>query len=165
MTTHLTQDEDDLAVAILSWMPGDAEKAASMARDLVARGYGVVPTGVPTPTLASMQAEILEINHANGWYDTDRSTVEGHMLIVSEVAEATEAYRRWKLEDQTDPEWQRLAEKGVFVKPEGVGSEYADILVRLLDQCQRDDIDLQWEVDRKLAFNRTRGYRHGGRNI
>lgn len=161
-TIPLTETEDDLAVAILSWMPGDTEKAGAMARDLVARGIVSTSSG---PSLVAMQAEIHEINVANGWFEDNRTTVEGHMLLVTEVAEATEAYRRWKTEDQTDPDWQSLAERGHFVKPEGLGSEYADILIRLLDQCERDGIDLQFEVDRKLAFNRTRGHRHGGKHL
>lgn len=148
----LSDTQDNLAVALLSWMPGDMEKAAAMARDLTVRG-------VVGKSLPALQAEIHEINVANGWFDDDRSTVEGHMLIVSEVAEATEAYRRWKLEDQTP------FQRDEPTKPEGVGSEYADILIRLLDQCERDDIDLDFEVERKLAFNRTRGYRHGNRHL
>lgn len=123
-------------------------------------------------TLADMQAEVRAVNEANGWFDPEhpRSVVEGHMLLITEVAEATEAYRRWGLEDATgrdcvtDGDGVHLHE-GRDCKPEGVGSEYADILVRLLDQCERDGIDLGWEYERKIAFNKTRGYRHGGRAL
>lgn len=57
-----------------------------------------------------------------------------------------------------------LAVDGVG-KPEGVGSEFADILIRLLDECQRQGIDLTWEYERKIAFNKTRGHRHGGKRV
>jgi NTP pyrophosphatase (non-canonical NTP hydrolase) len=108
-------------------------------------------------SLEEMADEIEQVNRANGWFDEDRSVVEGHMLLVTEVVEATEAFRKWGLSDAT-----RYA-KPAPVKPEGVGSEYADIFIRLLDQCKRDGIDLRAEYERKIAYNRTRGYRHGGK--
>lgn len=57
-----------------------------------------------------------------------------------------------------------LAADGVS-KPEGVGSEMADIFIRLMDEVERTEIDLEWEVTRKLAYNRTRGHRHGGKRV
>lgn len=166
--THLTETEDDLAIALLGWI-GNAKEAEAMARDLVARGIVSTASG---PSLNAMQAEIREINEANGWFDGERSFGDGIALLHTEVSEAYEAYRRWKLQDATatagmtpeSAEQYELA-AGSLAKPEGVGSEYADILIRLLDQCERDGIDLQFEVDRKLAFNRTRGYRHGGKHV
>jgi GNAT superfamily N-acetyltransferase len=50
-------------------------------------------------------------------------------------------------------------------KPEGVGSEAADLLIRLLDTCERRGIDLAFEFRRKLRYNQTRSYRHGGRRL
>lgn len=121
-------------------------------------------------TLEQMQEEVHEVNVANGWFDDERSVTEGAMLMVTEVAEAVEAFRSWGLEDMTgkvsldkaliDP---RTGET-VF-KPEGVGSEYADEFIRLLDQCQRDGVDLRAEYHRKIAYNRLRGYRHGNKAI
>jgi len=57
-----------------------------------------------------------------------------------------------------------LAQHGVC-KPEGVGSEAADVLIRLLDTCERYGIDLDHEFERKIAFNATRGHRHGGKRL
>jgi NTP pyrophosphatase (non-canonical NTP hydrolase) len=57
-----------------------------------------------------------------------------------------------------------LAQFGV-VKPEGIGSEAADVLIRLLDTCERYGIDLDHEFERKIAFNATRGHRHGGKRL
>lgn len=111
-------------------------------------------------TIWDWQKRIHKINEANGWFDSDRTVVEGHMLIVSEVSEATEAYRKWGLADATTE-----SDGTVTVKPEGVGSEYADILIRLLDQCERDGVDLVTEVERKLTYNQQRGYRHGGKRL
>jgi hypothetical protein len=76
------------------------------------------------------------------------------------VSEALEAWRRWGTDDAThDAEYpDRLNPK-----PEGVGSEFADIFIRLLDDCDRFGIDLRAEYERKMSYNRTRAYRHGGK--
>jgi hypothetical protein len=50
-------------------------------------------------------------------------------------------------------------------KPEGIGSECADVLIRLLDFCDRRGVDLMGETRRKMTFNLTRGYRHGGKRL
>jgi hypothetical protein len=64
----------------------------------------------------------------------------------------------------TREEKMALAADGVS-KPEGVGSEMADVFIRLMDEVERSGIDLEWEVTRKLAYNRTRGHRHGGKRV
>lgn len=81
---------------------------------------------------------------------------------IAELSEALEAYRDYRLADATagyDQETERLP------KPEGVGSEMADVLIRLLDVCDIYGIDLEAEFRRKIAFNRTREYQHGGRTL
>lgn len=196
-------------------------------------------------TLAQMIAEVVEVNRANGWYDTDVLLPEALALVHSEISEALEAWRKkglepWKLRvlkpattclvcrAQTDmraPECPDHPDK-----PEGVPSEFADIFIRLLDYAWRFDeqdleaavrqcgkfgiydsfpanmntlhdlvslcshawegvfsgtladhmggvlvflrqlsehygIDLAAEYEIKLAYNKTRGYRHGGKPI
>lgn len=112
-------------------------------------------------TLKDMQAEVYKINVANGWFDDyDRTFGDDIALLHSEVSEAFEAYRDHGFEDATSE-----LHDHTLPKPEGVGSELADILVRLLDTCQRTGIDLQAEFDRKIAYNATRGYRHGGKRV
>ena len=54
---------------------------------------------------------------------------------------------------------------GFQPKPEGVGAEAADVLVRLLDTCIRYDIDLFAEWRRKVNYNWTRPARHGGKAL
>ena len=48
-------------------------------------------------------------------------------------------------------------------KPEGVPSELADIVIRALAAADAWGIDLQSAIEEKLAYNQTRGYRHGGK--
>jgi len=126
-------------------------------------------------TLKQLQAEVREVNQANGWHDTERTFGDGMALLHSEVSEAFEAWRDWGLEDMTVAQHtagctgpdngEHCAWLNGPMKPEGVGSEYADVFIRLLDQVERDGIDLEFEVTRKLAYNRTRGHRHGGKRV
>ena len=106
--------------------------------------------------LDEAQARVTEINKANGWFESDRSFGDDISLLHTEVSEAFEAYRNWGYVDAT---------KEVGEKPEGVGSELADILIRLLDTCERRGFDLAFEFERKLAHNTKRGYRHGGKLV
>lgn len=117
-------------------------------------------------TLAAMAAEVEAVNRKLGWYDQEVPFPEAVALLHSEVSEALEAWRQWGLWDGT---YHVSAEKyvrgenlnGRPPKPEGVGSEFADVFIRLLHYSALFGIDLEAEYERKLAYNRTRPYRHG----
>lgn len=93
--------------------------------------------------LDSYAAEIRSINFANGWHETARPFSADAILLVSEVVEAYEAFRNNDVEH--------------------IPEELADVFIRLLDTADRLGVNLGAEVDKKLAVNRTRGYRHGGK--
>lgn len=119
-------------------------------------------------TLEEMQQEVFEVNKANGWFDKEREPDQDCMLIVSEASEMFEVYRSHGLEDMTVHTV--AGDNGEFIpavnpKPEGFASELADVLIRVLDTAERRGIDLRAEYERKIAYNRTRGYRHGGKAI
>jgi NTP pyrophosphatase (non-canonical NTP hydrolase) len=65
--------------------------------------------------------------------------------MVTEVAEAMEALRK---RDRANFE-----------------EELADIFIRILDTSHGLGIDMDAVVAKKLAKNRTRGYRHGGKAV
>ena len=112
-------------------------------------------------SLEEMQLEVREVNEDKGWYDQHRSFGDDVALLHSEVSEMYEAYRRWGLDDATPAG--NISDLADLPKPEGLGSEIADVFIRLLDTAQRAGIDLRAEYERKLAYNRTRPYRHGNK--
>lgn len=110
--------------------------------------------------LTVAQRRVREVNEANGWYEKDRTVGDDIALLHSEASEMLEAYRDHGLEDVTD-----VTDDLSLAKPEGFGSEAADVFIRLLDTCERRGVNLAYEFERKLAFNATRGNRHGGKNL
>ena len=127
--------------------------------------------GVTNKTIPQMQAEVLDVERRHGWKGVHAPNIsfgDSIALLHSEVSEAFEAYRDWGFTDATKPF--KLDRSGgsmypaeVPAKPEGVGSEFADILIRLLSSCDLYGINLDEEYERKMAYNQTRSFRHGGK--
>jgi len=111
-------------------------------------------------TIAQMTAEVREVNTEKGWRQGSNTFGDYIALLHSELSEALEAYRDHRLEDATE-----VCFGNHVPKPEGVGSEFADVLIRLVDVCDIYGIDLDAEYERKIAFNRTRSFQHGGRTL
>ena len=82
------------------------------------------------------------------------------MLIVSEVSEAMEVYRK-----STDLEAGAvtLEQARAGVKPEGMGSELADVVIRTIELAYSLNIDVGKAIEVKMAYNETRSYKHGGK--
>ncbi len=84
----------------------------------------------------------------------DPTPLEIHALVHSEIAEATEEVRNGK------PYF--YIEKG---KPEGEAVEYADALIRILENFQANEWDVNEIVKAKMDYNETRSYKHGGKKL
>ena len=82
------------------------------------------------------------------------------MLIVSEASEALEELRRAHKD---------IAETFYYAsepkKPEGFPSELADIVIRVFDLCGHLGIDIEEVIKKKMEYNATRPYKHGGKTI
>lgn len=92
-----------------------------------------------------MQAEVRAVNEAAGWWDEDVLFKEALANLHSEVSEAGDAWRRWGLADATHYDVSAggpVPKINPLAKPEGVGSEFADILIRSLDNDERYGIGL-----------------------
>lgn len=139
--------------------------------------------------LLAVQKEIFETAESSGWHERDRELPEALALIHSEVSEALEAYRdgmeetsnqyRYKVSDvvidpayedgeytyTTLPVMETVEGDKVLGKPEGVASELADVIIRVLDYSEQKGIDTIRVMLQKMEFNKTRGYRHGGKIV
>lgn len=150
------------------------------------------------PPLPELQREIHEWAVSKEWRgplaETQRTTGDDIALMVSEAAEALEAYREtndplayWETytvevdgikfknmtieqlcvltnTDPVDAE-DMIEDLGLKAKPEGVGPELADLVIRVLDYCEHVGLDLNVEIARKMAHNMTREIRHGGMHL
>lgn len=131
-------------------------------------------------SVEQMTAEVRAINVEKGWRPAGggpgSNTFGDYIaLLHSEASEALEAYRDHRLADAT--ELYECPPEGCYGvkdcadghqplnKPEGVGSELADVLIRLLDMSDIFGIDLAAEYERKVAYNRQRAFQHGGRTL
>jgi NTP pyrophosphatase (non-canonical NTP hydrolase) len=82
-----------------------------------------------------------KIARQKGFWDTKRNRGEMLMLIVTELAEAMEAYR---MQDK-----------------ENFNEEIADTFIRLFDLCGGLKIDIEKEIHKKMLHNKNRPYKHG----
>lgn len=107
--------------------------------------------------------QLIQESHATavekGWWQTDRPFLEQLMLWVTEISEAAEEWRVHGMDkskmiyyDADSPE-----------KPLGIAIEIADLLIRASDTCGKYDIPLVEALKLKLAYNKTRPHRHGGK--
>lgn len=90
---------------------------------------------------------------AHGFYDQEPTFMERMALVHSEVSEAVEEYRK---EGTVTEIW--YSGTG---KPEGVVVELADAVIRILDFCGRNGLDIEKAIEEKHAYNVSRPYKHG----
>ena len=98
-----------------------------------------------------LYADILQ----KGFMNSPVPIPEQVALIHSEISEALEAYRNKEPLSWTD-------ENG---KPQGVAAEYIDGIIIIFNYCSHLGIDVEVELQRKIAYNKTQPHMHGGKLI
>lgn len=105
--------------------------------------------------LREFSKEVHALAVEKGWYSSHyprRTELEAHMLIVSEIAEATECVRKGTADFYIDTR---------TGKPEGEAVELADAIIRILDYAEEQGMDLIGAMLVKHDYNKTRPFRHG----
>ena len=116
-------------------------------------------------TMDQIADAVYDLAWIKGWHSKD----EGEDTFVErscnnlhdEVSELHEAWRNNRLHDLCD---KSDAMKAAGIEPlTNIEEEFADIVIRALDDCRKLGVDIQSAVERKHQFNATRPLRHGGK--
>ena len=102
-------------------------------------------------TIDALQRAVHQTAVKHGWWDQARPIGEVLMLVVTELAEAMEAYR------SGDSGSDKIAG---FSKVE---EELADAIIRILDFAGGHSLNIEGALTAKMEYNESRPYRHGGK--
>lgn len=105
-------------------------------------------------TFSHFQEAIGNWGKEKGWNMGIRDIPEKLMLVVSECSEALEAYR-----DHSEPHIVYMKTG----KPEGIGIELADAVIRILHMADQLGMDMGECIAMKMTYNQSRPFRHGGK--
>ncbi len=107
-----------------------------------------------TEAFTAMQAKAYEIACSKGFTQTEGDDTRQLMLIVCELAEATEALRRPEMEpDKHIPEFTELE------------AEIADVVLRCMNYAAGKSLRLAEAVEAKMEYNANRPFKHGGKKF
>ncbi len=128
----------------------------------------------PYKTLNFLAEEALQIAEEHGFKDA--TVGEDMALIHSEVSEAFEDFRAGyevdkffyvgkdgvvKFSQEYDTSTDNVSVETPLLKPCGIPSEMADVLIRVFHFCGKHKINIAKAVREKTEYNRTRPFKHG----
>ena len=124
-------------------------------------------------TLNEWAKEIHENAVAHGWWDDERSFGDIVALCHSELSEALEEYRSNRPMAYVFGDNDFMGEPEIIEdtsmwgnrKPEGIATEMIDCIIRILDWCGKENLDVDKLLELKHSYNKTRPYRHGGKAL
>lgn len=94
---------------------------------------------------------VYNVNADNGFWDEDRNVGEMLALIISEVCEGLEGYRKGNVADDHLPQYDSLT------------VELADTVIRIMDMSEGLGLPIGDAIMEKIEYNKSRGYKHGKR--
>lgn len=114
---------------------------------------------------------------ADRFADDDKPFPEIVALCHSELSEALEEYRDgmpmayqvdgkryYPALNRTEPNTvEDVCKWRDDKKPEGIAVEMIDCIIRILDWCGHEGIDVDTLMEKKVMYNKNRPYRHGGK--
>lgn len=110
-------------------------------------------------SISELVIEAHENAKKHGWWDDTKSFGDCISLVHSELSEALEFYREGKAPND-------LFYSGISgLKPDGIPAELADVAIRIFDMCGWYGVDLEKAIELKMAYNKSRSYRHGGKAL
>ena len=109
--------------------------------------------------MRKMQKSIHKWAKEKGWWPKNVSVGDKLLLIHSEISEAAEEYRDMKNPKKEGKKIRYDISKNN--KPEGLPTELADTVIRILDLAEYLGIDMEWAIHHKMKYNKTRQYKHG----
>jgi NTP pyrophosphatase (non-canonical NTP hydrolase) len=151
--------ERETAIMTAMFRPSEQDEPESPKRLVEVGEWPKFPEGHMLAGIQDLQYECWKIADDHGWHDEPATFGDRIALIHSEASEALEEFR----DGHAPTETYYKPEKPD--KPEGVPSELADIIIRVLDLAEINGIDIDLALETKMAYNRTRPYRHGGKKI
>lgn len=124
-------------------------------------------------TLNDWAKEIHDNAVEHGWWEEERSFGEIVALCHSELSEALEAFRdgkplAYQVQSYGIVQGRTVTNVEKFFpgqKIEGIAVEMIDCLIRILDWCGKEGVDVDELLARKHAYNKGRPYRHGGKKL
>jgi len=88
-----------------------------------------------------------------GWWEKDRELGTVIALMHSELSEALEYGRKGNGPSDHIPDYL------------GIEEEFADVIIRIMDYAEKNDLRIAEAVIAKMAFNATREHKHGGKTF